>query len=188
MIHYQFEAIHPFEDGNGRVGRLLISILLDRERALPHPVLYLSAFFERHQRAYYNLLLKVSQEGDWNAWIGFFLRGVADQAIDAVERSRALFTLRDRWMARCQKARASALLLKLIDMLFINPYLDIPHAGAEFGVRPQSAQNNIDQLVSQGILREITGQRRNRVYAAHEIVRVLEGTPALDEPGSERSP
>ena len=104
MIHDQFEAIHPFEDGNGRVGRLLISILLDRERALPHPVLYLSAFFERHQRAYYNLLLKVSQEGDWNAWIGFFLRGVADQSIDAVERSQALFALRDRWMAGCQKA------------------------------------------------------------------------------------
>lgn len=188
MIHYQFEAIHPFEDGNGRVGRLLISILLDRERALPHPVLYLSAFFERHQRAYYNLLLKVSQEGDWNAWISFFLRGVADQAIDAVERSRALFTLRDRWTAGCQKARASALLLKLIDMLFLNPYIDVPHAAAELGVRPQSAQNNIDQLVSREILGEITGQRRNRVYAAREIIRVLEANPAFDEPGSERSP
>ena len=119
MIHDQFEAIHPF-DGNGRVGRLLNSILLDRERALPHPVLYLSAFFERNQRAYYNLLLKVSQEGDWNAWIGFFLRGAADQSIDAVERSQALIALRERWMAGCQKARASALLVKLVDMLFIN--------------------------------------------------------------------
>ena len=188
MIHYQFEAIHPFEDGNGRVGRLLISILLERERALPHPVLYLSAFFEKHQRAYYNMLLKVSQEGDWNAWIGFFLRGVADQSVDAVERSQSLFALRDRWMACCQKARASALLLKLIDMLFVNPYLDAAHASDELGVRHQSAQNNIDQLVSQGILEEITGQRRNRVYAAREIIRILEDTRAFDEPGPEPAP
>lgn len=182
MIHYQFEAIHPFEDGNGRVGRLLISILLDRERALPHPVLYLSAFFEKHQRAYYSLLSKVSQEGDWNAWIGFFLRGVADQSIDAVERSQALSALRDRWMSTCQKARASALLVKLIDMLFTTPYLDVPRAAAELGVRHQSAQNNIAQLVGEGILEETTGQRRNRVYAAREIIRILEETPALDEP------
>ncbi len=188
MLHYQFEAIHPFEDGNGRVGRLLISILLDRERALPHPVLYLSAFFEKHQRVYYNLLLKVSQEGDWNAWVGFFLRGVADQSVDAVERSQALFSLRDRWMASCQKARASALLLKLIDMLFLNPYLNAPHAAAELGVRLQSAQKNIDQLMNQGILEETTGQKRNRVYAAREIIRILEETPSLDDPGPESAP
>ncbi len=187
MIHYQFEAIHPFEDGNGRVGRLLISILLDRERALPHPVLYLSAFFERHQRAYYNLLLNVSQEGDWNAWIGFFLRGVADQSIDAVERSQALFALRDRWMAGCHKARASALLIKVVDMLFINPFLNAPRAAAELGVRLQSAQSNIDQLVSRGILGEITGQRRNRVYAASEIIRILEESPGFDDPRPERT-
>ncbi len=105
MVHYQFEAVHPFEDGNGRVGRLLISILLDRERALPHPVLYLSAYFEKHQRTYYNLLLKVSQTGDSNSWIAFFLRGVADQSVDAVERSQALFALREDWTGRCQKAR-----------------------------------------------------------------------------------
>jgi Fic family protein len=185
LIHYQFEAIHPFEDGNGRVGRLLISILLERERALPHPVLYLSAYFEKHQRAYYDLLLKVSQTGDWNAWIAFFVRGVADQSVDAVERSQALFALRDRWTARCQKARARALLLKLIDMLFVSPYVDAAHAEQQLEVRHQSAQKKIDQLVTERILEEITGQRRNRVYAAREIVRILEETPALDEPGPE---
>jgi Fic family protein len=188
MIHYQFEAIHPFEAGNGRVGRLLISILLDRERALPYPVLYLSAFFEKHRRVYYDLLLKVSQEGDWNAWIGFFLRGVADQAIDAVERSQALFVARDRYTALCQKARASALLVKLIDMLFVNPYVDATHAAAELGIRLQSAQRTIDQLVAHGILEEITGQKRNRMYAARAILRILEETPALDDPGRESSP
>jgi hypothetical protein len=105
--------------------------------------------------------------------------------VDAVERSQALFALRDRWTARCQKARTSALLLKLIDMLFVSPYADAAHAAQELEVRHQSAQKNIDQLVTEGILEEITGQRRNRVYAAREIVRILEETLALDEPGAE---
>ena len=112
---------------------------------------------------------------------------MADQSIDAVERSQALFALRDRWMAGCQKARASALLVKLVDMLFINPYLDAPGAAAELGVRLQSAQKNIDHLVSRGILEEITGQRRNRVYAAGEIIRILEESPGFDDPRPERT-
>ena len=90
--------------------------------------------------------------------------------------------MRDRWTARCQKARTSALLLKLVDMLFVSPYVDAAHAAQELEVRHQSAQKNIDQLVTEGILEEITGQRRNRVYAAREIVRILEETLALDEP------
>lgn len=188
MIHYQFEAIHPFEDGNGRVGRLLISMLLDRERALQHPVLYLSAFFEKHQRVYYNMLLNVSQKGDWNSWIEFFLRGVADQSIDAVERSRSLFGLRDRWIGRFRKARASALVINLIDSLFINPYVDASQAERELNVGRQSAQNHIASLLDEGILEEITGRTRNRVYCAREIVRILEATPSLDEPEQKAKP
>jgi Fic family protein len=182
LIHYQFEAIHPFEDGNGRVGRLLISLLLERERALPHPVLYLSAYFERNRRAYYDLLLKVSQEGAWRPWIEFFLRGVAEEAIDATERSQSLFALRERWAGQCQQARSSALLVKLIDSLFVNPFVNVPHAAAALGVRQQSAQNNIDQLCAHGVLREITGRKRNRVYAAMEVLEILEQSPALDVP------
>ena len=188
MIHYQFEAVHPFEDGNGRVGRLLISILLERERALQYPVLYLSAYFEKHQRVYYNLLLGVSRRGDWNAWIEFFLRGVADQSIDAVERSQALFALRERWFARRRNARASALLLKLIDLLFVNPYIDAAQAERELDIRRQSVQKNIDELVDEGILEEITGRLRNRVYCAREIVRILESTPSLDDPEPKATP
>lgn len=180
MIHYQFEAIHPFEDGNGRLGRLLIPLLLDSERALPHPVLYLSAYFERYRREYNGHLLSVSQRGTWGEWVQFFLRGVADQSIDAVERARQLVALREHWAAKCQTARASALLLKLVDGLFHNPFVNLSRAVEFLKVRPQSAQNNIDQLVKQGILTEITGQRRNRVYAAREILLILENTPALD--------
>jgi len=180
MIHYQFEAIHPFEDGNGRVGRLLISLLLESERAIPHPVLYLSAYFERHRTEYYEHLLDVSRQGAWSEWFQFFLRGVADQSIDAVERARQLFTLRDRWAAMCQTARTSALLLKLLDGLFHNPFTNLARATAWLEVQPQSAQNNINQLIKHGILEEITGQRRNRIYAAREILRILEQTPAFD--------
>ncbi|HEY1686231.1 MAG TPA: Fic family protein [Tepidisphaeraceae bacterium] len=180
MVHYQFEAIHPFEDGNGRVGRLLISLLLDSERAIAHPVLYLSAYFEKHRNQYYELLRDVSQKGTWIEWITFFLRGVSEQSIDAVERAAKLTALRNSWALRCQKARTSALLVKLVDGLFNNPFITLSRAAELLEVRPQSAQNNINQLIKMDILEEITGQRRNRVYVAREVIRTLEETPALD--------
>jgi len=180
MVHYQFEAIHPFEDGNGRVGRLLISLLLDTERALPYPVLYLSAYLEHHRSRYYEHLRRVSQRGEWSPWIEFFLRGVADQSIDAVERAQRLMALRSRWTLQCQTARTSGLLLKLVDELFRNPYVNLARVREALGVGSQSAQNNIDQLVTRGILAEITGQRRNRIYAARDVLHVLEQTPAFD--------
>jgi len=182
MIHYQFEAIHPFEDGNGRVGRLLVSLLLDSERALPHPVLYLSAYFEKHRTEYYEHLMRVGQRGAWSAWIEFFLRGVADQSIDAVERAQQLVALRERWADACQTARTSALLVRLVDALFHNPIVNVARAGKLLNVRAQSAQNSIDQLIERGILREITGKRRNRVYAAPGILGILEQMPAFDVP------
>lgn len=180
MVHYQFEAIHPFEDGNGRVGRLLISLMLDAERAIPFPVLYLSDYFERHQQAYYRHLLAVSQTGAWREWLAFVLRGVAEQAIDAVERSANLMRLRDEWARRCQQARASALLLRLLDALFVNPFVNMRRAADLLEVNPQSAQSNVDKLVEAGILYELTGQKRNRVYVAREVLRTLEETPAFD--------
>lgn len=180
MIHYQFEAVHPFEDGNGRVGRLLISLLLSSERALPYPVLYLSAFFERYREQYYGHLLSVSQRGEWSAWIQFFLRGVADQAIDGVERAQSLVTLRNRWSSECQTARTSALLLKLVDNLFRNPFVSPTRASVILEVQAQSAQNNINQLIERGILTEVTGQKRNRIYAAKEVLQILDETPVFD--------
>jgi Fic family protein len=182
MMHFQFEAIHPFEDGNGRVGRLLISLLLDSERALPHPVLYLSAYFEKFRSDYYDLLLAVSQRGAWDAWITFFLRGVTEQSIDAVERAAQLVSLRNGWARRCQDARTSSLLTRLIDELFLNPFMTVARASTALDVRAQSAQNNINQLVSMNILRELTGRRRNRVYVAADIMKTLDETPAFDLP------
>ncbi len=180
MIHYQFEAVHPFEDGNGRVGRLLISLLLDSERAIPHPVLYLSAYFERFRPEYYELLLAVSQHGKWEDWIAFFLRGVTEQSIDAVERAAQLVALRNEWANHCQTARTSALLVKLIDDLFRNPFVTLARAVTLLDVTPQSAQSAIERLIGMNILRETTGRKRNRIYVARRIIEILEQTPALD--------
>ena len=188
LIHYQFEAIHPFRDGNGRVGRLLISLLLVAEGAMPWPLLYLSAFFERHRAEYYRLLLRVSQAAAWTEWLQFFLRGVADQSRDASARSAALLDLRRAWHRRLQTARSSALLLRLVDDLFSSPALTIPGAARRLGVTQRSAGLNVGKLVRAGILREVTGRRRNRIFLATDIVRVAEADLAGGGPGPARRP
>lgn len=174
LVHYQFEAIHPFRDGNGRVGRLLISILLVAEGAMPWPLLYLSAFFERNRADYYQLLLRVSQAGAWTEWLQFFLRGVAGQSRDASARSAALLDLRRAWHRRLQTARSSALLLRLVDDLFSSPALTIPGAARRLGVTQRSAGLNVGKLVRAGILSEATGRRRNRIFLATDIARIAE--------------
>lgn len=182
MIHYQFEAIHPFLDGNGRIGRLLITFLLCVEGALPGPLLYLSAYFERHRQAYYDHLLAVSQKGDWNEWVAFFLRGVTEQSADAVKRSQQLLNLRDTFRKRCQSPRASALLLTQVDNLFSCPVTSVGHSAKLLNVTPLSAQKNLEKLITVGIVREVTGKQRNRVYVAEDIIRALDEPHATDEP------
>jgi Fic family protein len=174
VIHYQFEAIHPFLDGNGRIGRLLLTLLLCTEKLLTQPLLYLSAYFERHREEYYARLLGVSQEGSWDMWIRFFLRAVAVQARDAIRRSDLLLSLWRRYRQQLQEARSSALLLAIVDSLFEYPALTNPRAAKAHRITPRSAQLNIDKLGAAGILQEATGHKRNRVYVAPEIIRILE--------------
>jgi len=174
LIHYHFEAIHPFADGNGRIGRLLVTLLLQTERLLPQPLLYLSAYFEEHRDEYYRLLLNVSQRGEWRAWIEFFLDAVEHQSRDAIKRSDTLLGLWSGYRHRLQAARASALLLRLVDELFLFPAINMKMAAKALGVTPRSAQLNIDKLIEAGILTEATGQKRNRVYVAAEIVSAVE--------------
>ena len=174
LVHYHFEAIHPFLDGNGRVGRLLISLLLCAEDLLPKPMLYLSEYFVRHQAKYYHLLLSVSQTGDWLSWIQFFLEAVEAQAKDAISRSDSILELWSSYRNRMQEARASALLLSLVDELFSFPAISTGIASRLLDVTPRSAQLNIDKLVEAGILEEVTGKRRNRIYASREIIRIIE--------------
>ena len=177
-IHYQFEAIHPFLDGNGRIGRLLITLLLCKEGALSEPLLYLSAYFERYRTEYYRLLLAVSQAGRWIDWISFFLRGVAEQARDALARSDRLLQLWESYRAEFQSARSSALQLRLVDQLFGYPAITTNQAAKLLKVTHRSAQLNIEKLIRKGILKEATGKQRNRVFVAPQIVKIIEAPQA----------
>ena len=178
LVHYQFEAIHPFLDGNGRIGRLLIALLLCTEELLSQPMLYLSAYFERHRSTYYELLLGVSRNGDWLPWIDFFLKAVEVQSRDAIHRSDTLLSIWSGYRTTLQELRASALLLSLVDELFSYPAISTRMASNALGVTPRSAQLNINKLIDAGILEEATGQKRNRVYVAREIIAAIE----RDEP------
>ncbi len=176
LIHYQFEAIHPFLDGNGRIGRLLVTLLLCTEKILPQPMLYLSAYFERHRAEYYRRLLSVSQQGEWVQWVSFFLRGVAEQSRDAVQRAEALLGLWQRYRTQMQTARSSALVLRLIDELFCRPYLTITQAAEQLQVTFRSASLNVDKLVKAAILEELPGRSYGRIFRAREIIETLEAS------------
>lgn len=174
LLHYQFEAIHPFLDGNGRIGRLLITLEFGSEGLLPQPLLYLSDFFERNRPEYYRLLLAVTTHGEWGEWIRFFLRGVAEQSRDAVLRARKLLALRQELREKLQAARASALLLRLVDELFQYPAITMRRTASALKVTPRAAQMNLDKLIDAGIIVEATGRERNRVYVARRIIHAIE--------------
>jgi len=164
LIHYQFEAIHPFVDGNGRIGRLLLSLLL----------VYLSAFFEKHRQAYYDLLLAVSARGVWNEWIVFFLRGIAEQARDAILRAKRLQDLQLAWRTKYQRARGAGLLLGIVDTLFALPALTPGQVARQFNVSHPAAMQALRRLEQDQILREVSGKQRHRLYIAPGILQVLE--------------
>lgn len=174
LIHYQFEAIHPFLDGNGRVGRLLISLLLCAWGLLPQPLLYLSAYFEASRSAYYDHLLAVSQSGAWEGWLSYFLAGIASQSRDAIERIYRLQDLREKYRQRFQTGRAAARLLQVVDLLFASPLITARQIEKSLKIDFTMAQRYINQLVKAGLLREVTGRARNRIYRADEIIGTID--------------
>ena len=177
MIHYQFETIHPFADGNGRIGRVLILMLLCAEKILPLPLLNPSAFLERHREEYYQHLGEVSRGGAWTPWVSFFARGIADEATDAIERIDRLRNLQADYLRRLQSVRASSLLLRLVDELFITPVITVNRTAELLEVGYTSALKNIDRLLKTGIAWEISGKGRGRLYFAGEIIEAVEGKP-----------
>jgi Fic family protein len=176
LVHYQFEAIHPFLDGNGRIGRLLLSLLLCAWKLLPQPLLYLSAYFEANRELYYQRLLGVSQKSVWEAWLVYFLHGVETQASDAIWRARRLQDLQQQYRQCFQTARASARMLQVVDFLFEKPVLTIQQLSQRLEVHYPSAQRYVEQMAAEGILQEFTGHQRNRVYRADEILRAIQET------------
>lgn len=173
LIHYQFEAIHPFPDGNGRLGRLLISLLLCSWNLLPQPLLYLSAFFEANRPDYYANLRGVTEKGRWNTWLSFFLTGVSSQALDAAARVKRINDLRENYRQRFQQGRSSARLLQVVDLLFARPLVSVRTVEIELRLPYPTAERYIDELVKQGILVG-TGKARNRVFRAEDILRAIE--------------
>jgi len=174
LIHYQFEAIHPFLDGNGRIGRLLIMLLFHEWQILSQPLLNLSAYFERHRQEYYDHLLAVSQRGQWEAWLRFFLRGVSLQAQDSVFRMTRLEGIRSSYETLVQADRNPVRLAAVIDYLFSRPILTIRQLEAALDMPYMAAKRYVDKLVNANILQEKTGYARNRVFLANEIFQALE--------------
>ncbi|MGB9428609.1 MAG: Fic family protein [Gammaproteobacteria bacterium] len=173
LLHEQFEAIHPFLDGNGRVGRLLIILFLMERARLPQPLLYLSAYIEEHRRDYYALLQRVRTDCDWGAWLRFFLAGVEETTQDAVRRARRLTDLREKFRTRFA---GKPKVLALLDQLFINPYITVARAEKILAVSNPTARQTVAMLEKAGLLREVSGRSWGKLYLARSIL------DAVDKP------
>jgi Fic family protein len=174
LIHYQFEAIHPFLDGNGRIGRLLIILLMVHWGLLPSPILYLSEYFERHRQDYYDLLLTVSTHGRWRDWLQFFLDGVREQSLRAVETLRALQALQDDWRARVENAKLrSRVVTRALDLLLEHPVLTARLLQQAADCSHVAANSALAELTQLGVL-TVQGTPRRRRFIAHEMLRLLQ--------------
>ena len=173
LAHSQFEAIHPFLDGNGRVGRLVITLFLVERKILPAPLLYLSAFFESTRQEYYNRLRGITESGEWDAWILYFLSGVARQSEDAVSRAERINALLAIWRLG-PAGRSSSLVSSMIDHLAENPFCTVNGMGEKLNVAFTTAQRSIGRLESAGILFRVSAGKRNRVYCGQALLSILE--------------
>jgi Fic family protein len=174
VTHYQFEAIHPFIDGNGRIGRLLIILLLLQKGCLTQPLLYLSEFFDKYRDEYYRLLLAVSQKGDIQTWIEFFLRGIIRKSEDALRDSRIILHCYEKYQNVIKSSKqVPESVYKLIDEIFKIPVVSISNMSNKLGVQYNSIKNGVLRLVTLGILQEVGGKKRNKIYVAHELLEIL---------------
>jgi len=177
LSHAQFETVHPFLDGNGRLGRLLITLLLCNEGFLKEPMLYLSLYFKTHREVYYDLLQRVRTEGDWEAWLRFFAEGVVETAESAVSAARSLVDLfeKDRQLIQAKGSTGSA--LQIHHALQGRPITSISRAAKETGLSVPTVGSALQVLCELGIARELTGKRRNRLYGYDRYLQILsEGT------------
>ncbi len=174
LIHEHFEAIHPFLDGNGRIGRLLITLFLVERGRLSTPLLYLSSYIERHRAQYYAELQRIRTHGDWSGWFKYFLVAVRDTARDAIAQSHAIIELRTAFRLKIGKDPKA---LMLLDELFINPYTTVAKAAQVLGVTSPTAGKAIGVLVKAGMLKEITGREWGRFWVSDPIFHALEATP-----------
>jgi len=173
IVHYQFEAIHPFLDGNGRIGRLLITLLLVHKEVLSLPLLYLSAFFEKHRNEYYERLVQVSTDGQWNDWLTFFLRGVREQATEALTNADKILALKDEYDELIKQHHLSTTVSRTLDLLFQNPYITISRATALLKTTFVTAKRSVLHLEKLGIIKEISGKEKGKIFLATKLLEVL---------------
>ena len=178
LAHFQFEAIHPFLDGNGRVGRLLTTLFLIEKEILPTPLLYLSAFFEATRREYYDGLRGVSERGAWQAWLEYFLAGVARMSEDALNRAGRMNDKLREWQ-KTASLESSSTPLRIVDLLGANPYITAKHCAAKLDMAFTTTQRAIDRLVQLGIVQQVGSAKRDRVYCAKALLNILEEPPQL---------
>lgn len=175
VAHYQFETIHPFGDGNGRLGRLLIVVSLVREGFLPAPLMYVSEHFERHRQRYYDLLLRVSTHGDWVSWIRFFLEGISIQATHSADRIERITQERRRVITILSEQNAPGRIHQLVDEFIIRPVMRASDVVRLLGVKDPTARSYIERLEALGFIRERTGGDYAKVWAATPILDIISG-------------
>jgi Fic family protein len=178
LIHYQFETIHPFLDGNGRLGRLLISFYLVERGVISEPLLYVSPYLEARRPAYYDHLQRVRQHGDFEGWLSFFLDAVRSQALDAVSRAEKLIDIVATYKERLRAARVRGSAVQLAERLIANPYLTTRSAAGFLNVSGQGAAYSIQRLMDAGVVREAGAQGAAKLYLAPEVLEALEAPEA----------
>lgn len=177
LMHYQFETIHPFLDGNGRIGRLLIGLLLHQERRLTTPLLYLSGYLESHRREYYERLQSVRERGEIQQWLQFFLTAVQRQAADGVDRAGKLVRLRERYLG--ESARARSRIGEVVGLLFANPFVTVRRVQAALTMTNQGARNLIRDAETRGWLHvvDVVGRGGRTYWLAQDVFDVIEAPP-----------
>jgi len=188
LAHAQFETIHPFLDGNGRVGRLLITFLLCHEKVLQRPVLYLSHYLKQHRGTYYDRLMAVRNEGDWEGWLRFFLTGVATVAREAEQTARRIVQLREQLRDAAQAGGVSVNVLKLMDHLYEQPVINVKAASEALHVSIPAANRMINELHDNQILAEVTGGNRNRLFRFAPYLDLFDDVVESDTDGTVAQP
>jgi len=174
LIHAQFETIHPFVDGNGRIGRLLITFFLVAHKVLIRPLLYLSYFLKKNRAEYYDLLMQVRLKGDWESWVKFFLEGVDEVSLEAGETAGQMIRLKQDMIDRLYTNHVSSIYaVKLIDLLFAKPIVDVKAITDEFKISKESGNELVKRFEQLGILRELTGKQRYKKYLFHDYTTII---------------
>jgi Fic family protein len=181
IVHYQFEAIHPFRDGNGRVGRLLLAITIEDWCGLSGQWLYMSAYFEKYKDDYIERLYRVSTEGDWSGWLRFCLQGVAEQAVDAQERCSRLLSLKEDYRARLDRSGCPGRVYQIVEDLFVRPFTTAPWIKDKYQVSYPTARSDLERLVKMEILNDMALRlRRQKAYLCEDIFRITYGDTVVE--------